>query len=309
MITSVFINVGLLLLYIIIGFSIGKTQLKLTNFAKLLSKFLIYFLCPCMIINSFLKMEYERKSVVELGLFFVISLVVQILFLLLLFIILRKKIKDPKNRILSIGSVLGNVGFLGLPIITGVFPQNPIVACYSSVFVVTMNLLVFTIGVFMITGEKKYISIKNVFLNPTMIGFAIALPLFFFKVDFSNEIDRVIATFASTVTPICMLVLGIRLAQISLKQIFTSKFAYLTSILKLVAFPAFAAILIAFIPGLSFEFKCTLVVLCGMPTGAIITTLAEIHECERENAANVVFLSTLLSVISIPLLVLIISIF
>lgn len=117
-----------------------------------------------MIINSFLQLEFSWEGFAKIGVYFLISLAAQLLFFLIIFLVLRKKLSDSKYRILSVGSVLGNVGYLGMPVISSIFPNEPIVLCYNSINVMTMNLIVFTVGTYMITNDRKYISLKSAIL-------------------------------------------------------------------------------------------------------------------------------------------------
>ena len=170
----------------------------------------------------------------------------------------------------------------------------------------SMNLLVFTIGVFMITNDKKYISIKSAILNPTTLSILVALPLFIFNIDFPSVIDNTLGLLAKMVTPMCMFILGIRLGVSNIKSLLTRPFVYITCLLKLIVFPLFAYLCVYFIPGLSDMFKVSIFVLSAAPTGAIIVSLAEMYGLEQELSANVVLLTTILSIITLPLLLLII---
>lgn len=304
MILLLFTTVALMLVYMSIGFTLCKTKLATVAHVKSLSALLIYVLGPCMIINAFLNLDYTKEGMLRIGIYFGVSLLVQMFFFVLLYAVLRRKLQDARYRILSIGATLGNVGFLGMPVIASVFPNEPIVLCYSSINVVTMNLIVFTVGVFMITNDRKYISVKNAILNPTTIALLIALPLFFFRVKFPTEIAGAITLLAKMVTPMCMIILGMRLAAAKLRALFTRGFIYVTSLLKLVVFPVVAFLLVHWIPWLDDTLKTTIVVLAMTPTGAIVESLAELHECEQEFAANVVLVTTILSVITIPVMTL-----
>ena len=108
------------------------------------------------------------------------------------------------------------------------------------------------------------------------------------------------------VTPMCMFILGIRLGVSNIKSLLTRPFVYITCLLKLVVFPLFAYLCVYFIPGLSDMFKISVFVLSAAPTGAIIVSLAEMYGLEQELSANVVLLTTILSIITLPLLLLII---
>jgi len=206
---------------------------------------------------------------------------------------------------LTIGSVLGNCGFFGLPLIKALLPNNPEVACYSSIYVISMNILVFTAGIYCLTQDKKYISVKSAVCNPAFFSFLLALPLYIFSANrfipelFTNSIDLL----GKMTTPMCMFILGIRLATMDFKKLFLNPFIYLICVGKLFVFPLFAYFLVYFLP-FPDPFKFSLLILAGTPCASVILNLAEIHGSETEMSANCILLSTILSIITIPLLAL-----
>ncbi len=293
-------NVLVLLAYMLLGFALCKAKKATVAHAKSMSGLLLYVLSPAMIINSFLQLEYSGENVVRIVKYFLATLVIQVLFFGVLYLILHKKYEDARYRILTVGGVLGNVGFFGMPVIAGMFPDDPIVLCYSSVNVMSMNLIVFTIGVFLITNDRKYVSVKSAVLNPTTLSILAALPLFIFNVRLPGIAESSISILAKMVTPMCMFILGMRLSAAKLSALFTRPFVYVTCALKLVAFPVFAFLCVRWIPFFDDTLKTTVVVLAAAPSGAVIETLAELHECEQEFSANVVLLTTILSVLAMP---------
>lgn len=297
-----FSTVSVLIIYMAIGFILVKSGKASLNHIKSITGLLIYVLGPAMIINSFLQLEFSWEAFAKIGIYFLVSLAVQMLFFLLIFLFLGRKYSDSKYRILTVGSVLGNVGFLGMHVISSIFPTEPIVLCYSSINVMTMNLIVFTIGTYLITNDKKYISLKSAILNPTTISLIISIPLFIANVHFPTAIVQPIELLAKMSTPVCMIILGMRLAQSSFKDLFTRGFVYATCLLKLVVFPVLAFFFVKLIPIDDNILKTTIVVLAMTPSGAIIESLAELHDCQQEFAANVVLLTTILCVITIPLM-------
>ncbi len=296
----------MMLVYMALGFLLCKSGKGVASHAKSLSGLLIYILSPCMIINSFLQTDYTPETAINIGKFFLCTLVTQTLFMMLLYFILRKKYDNSGYRIMTMGAVLGNVGFLGLPIISGIYPDQPIVTCYSSVYVMSMNILVFTMGVFLITNDKKYISVKSAIFNPTTISILVALPLFFGNISLSTTINNTVVVFAKMVTPFCMIILGMRLSTTKLKDLFSRPFVYAACGLKLIVYPLFAYLCVYFLPFFDDTFKVAVLVLSATPAGAIISSLAELHECEQEFASNVVLLTTILCVLTIPVVVLLI---
>lgn len=251
-------------------------------------------------------MEYSLGSFLEIIKFFFTAIAVMLLFFIILYVVLRKRYEDPKYRIFSIGSVLGNVGFFGLPLVKALFPGYPLAVCYCMAYVVAMNLIVFTVGVFMITQNKKFISLKTVFFNPTTVALVIALPIYFFGITLPSPLAGAVSLLGNVTTAICMLVLGMRLASMSLKKVFSQPFTYITALSKLVVFPIFAFLCVCFLPFFDDIFKTTLFVLSAAPSAAFILTLAELHGKEQELSANIVLVASVMSIITLPLLLLII---
>ena len=303
-------NVLITLLYAAPGFALCKAKKVSADHLSTLSVVLVYICGPCMIINSFLKMQFDLNMLGEMGLFFAITFVLQCLFMGAMWLILRKKFSDGKYRVLTIGSAMGNVGFFGMPIVSAMLPDCPEAMCYSAVYVFSMNILTFTVGTFCLTGDKKYISVRGAILNPTTLGVAVALPLYIFGVGEILEsngfsvLTSAVELVGKMTTPLCMIILGIRLATVSFSRLFMRPLVYLTCLLKLVVFPLFCYFAVYFLP-LTFAFKASILILSSAPCASVLLNLAEMHSGETELAANSVLLSTLMCFVTIPLLALI----
>ena len=298
-------NVLMTLFYIIPGFVLRKAKIVSEKELGTLSGVLIYAGTPFLVVNAFLQMDFSWKDFGDMGLFVFVTFVLQAGFLAPLWLVLRRKFGESKYRLLVIGAVLGNVGFFGLPIVRAVFPDNPETVCFATMNMMSMNILLFTIGVYCLTGDKKYISLKSVFTNPTALGLYIALPLYFFGVKrfLPDAALTVVSTLSSMTAPLCMIILGIRLASAPLREIFTNKLVYPAVALKLLLFPLFCYAAVYFLPFTN-AFKSSILILAAAPAGSVILSLAEMHHGETKMAANILLLSTVLCFITIPLLVL-----
>lgn len=299
-------NVAVILAFLFCGFFTVKAGKATTSHAKSLSGLLMYVCGPAMMISSFLSVEFTVETIKSIGIFFVATLVLQLAYFLTLFLLLRKKYEDAKYRILTVGSFMGNVGFFGMPLVTALFPDKPIVACFSCANMLSMNILVYTVGSYLITNDKKFVSVKNIFLNPTSIALYLALPFYFTNCKIPSVVLDAVTLLGKLTTPLCMIVLGMRLAAIKPKSLVTEPFAFLSCAMKLVVYPLFCFLAVKFLPFLDDVTKTCIVVLASTPSAAFILTLAELHESEREMSADVVLLSTIFSVVTIPLILLII---
>lgn len=303
---TVFTTVLMLFIYMACGFTLVKIKFASEDHLKTLSGLLLYICTPCMFINSFQNMEYSMETFKKTMAFFVVTLILQLAFFLILYFIFRKKFDDGKYRILALAAPLGNVGYFGLYLVTALFPDNPEVAGYSVIYCVSMNILVYTVGKYLITTDKKYVSVKNAFLNPSVIFGAVAVALYLLQIDLSGILGSAVSTLASMSTPLCMIILGMRLASMSFKKIFAGGFAYIVSFIKLVIFPFFAYACVAFVPFFDDVFKLSVFALSAAPSGAIILSMAEFHGCEQELCADVLLMTTLLCIITLPLLCMIV---
>lgn len=312
--TTTLINVIITLLYILPGFYLAKKRILKPEHTPGLSSILVNICGLCLVVSSFISLSYSVETLKNMGIFFLATLILQGLFIAILYLLLHKKYEDAKYRIFTIGSVMGNVGFFGRPIVIALFgATNPEVACYSVVFTISMNMIVYTMGIFCLTNDKKYISIKSAVCNPVGLGVLIGLPLFLVK-DFitlptvlataAGQLGNAVNLVASMSTPLIMFMLGVRLANVSLKKLFLRPFIYLTCLCKLIVFPLFCYLLVLPLP-LDPVLKASLLVLASAPGASVVSSMAELYHSEQELAANVLLLTTLLCFITMPLMTLI----
>ena len=294
-----------MLVYILLGFGLIKGKWGDPSHGRTVSGILLYICAPAMFLNAFQSMRYNAEDFKRIGLFFLVTLAVQAIVIGLMWLLLRRKFDDARYRILSIATALGNVGFLGLPLVTTIFPNEPIVACYSTMYAMSMNLVVFTVGIYMLTRDKKYMSLRAAILNPSSLSILMTFPFYLFDIRLPETVMGNVALLGRMTTPLCMFVLGMRLAAVDLKALFTRPYAYIGSALKLIVYPLLAYLLVYFIPGLDPTFKACVLVLSAVPSASIVLSLAELHRCEQENAASTLLMSTLLCVITIPLVLLV----
>ncbi len=306
MFSIAFIQVAITLAFIVPGFLLKKFNKLKEEHLSGLSVVLIYVCSPCLIISSFFSLEFSTELLIKAGWFLLVTLLLQSAFIALAFLFIPNK-KSAAERVVSVGGVLGNVGFFGLPLIRSVLPNNPEVACYSATYVFSMNVLVFTVGAFCLTGEKKHVSLKSAILNPSTLAFFAGVILFLLRVNefLPAAVSNAITVFGSASTGLCMVILGARLATVGFKTPFKSGHAYVATLLKLLIFPLFCYAAVYFLPFDS-AFKISILLLSGAPCASVLVGLAEMHESETALAASCVLLSTLCCIITVPLLSLLI---
>ncbi len=306
------IMVGIMLAYAVPGFILIKVKAVKSDHIASFSKLLLFVCQPALTLYSFNKADFTKELGVNLLIFLGIITAVQLVFIGLFYLIFRKKMGDIRYRITTIATTLSNCSFLGVPLLEAIFPNSPNVAVYSMMYFLSMSLLGWTLVSAIITRDKKYISVKKIILNPATLSIAVSLPFFFtgFKISADNgqllgQIENMINILGKMTTPICMLVMGMRLATIKFKSLFNNWMQYFAVAINQVVFPLCVLGLLTLLR-VDEELKWCMFVMCSCPIAAVIQNYAEILGEGQDISANMVLLGTLTSIVTLPLMALLI---
>ncbi len=268
---------------------------------KAFAKFLLYACQPALTLHALDSVDSSPELIGNIGIFFAVTLVAQCVVVALYCLIFRRSLRAPAKRVCAVAGVFGNVGFIGIPLLEALLPECPEALAYSAAFSTSMNLLAWTLGLLMLTGEKKYISFRAVFVNPAMISSIAAFVLFAFGIKLPAAIGYYIETLGDMSIAVCMTVLGMRLACKSLRSIFTNPDVYVSAFFKLAVFPAITALMFALLP-VDGALKSAAFILCCCPTAAMIQSLSETHGGDSATAADAVLAANLLCIFTVPLM-------
>jgi predicted permease len=293
--------VAIMLLYALPGFLLVKAKAVPASGIPYFSKLLLFVCQPCLTFNSLVKMPFSRESVINLLICFVLTLGFQGVLMLLYFLLFKKKRGDIKWRIVNLAAIFSNCGYLGVPLLEELLPEHPEVAAYSCIFALTMHMIGWSAGLYILSLDKKFISPKKILINPATLALLVALPFFIFDLSLPSGLSEMIAVLAKTSTPLCMIIMGMRLAKANLKDIFANKLHYLAVLLNQIVFPLFAFAIMFFLP-IDQALKATIVILSACPVASMVQNYAELLGKGQDTAANTVLLGTLLSVFSVPLI-------
>lgn len=306
------IMVGIMLAYAVPGFILIKVKAVKSDHIASFSKLLLFVCQPALTLYSFNKADFTKELGVNLLIFLGKITAVQLVFIGLFYLIFRKKMGDIRYRITTIATTLSNCSFLGVPLLEAIFPNSPNVAVYSMMYFLSMSLLGWTLVSAIITRDKKYISVKKIILNPATLSIAVSLPFFFtgFKISADNgqllgQIENMINILGKMTTPICMLVMGMRLATIKFKSLFNNWMQYFAVAINQVVFPLCVLGLLTLLK-VDEELKWCMFVMCSCPIAAVIQNYAEILGEGQDISANMVLLGTLTSIVTLPLMALLI---
>lgn len=296
-------TVAMMLLYAVPGYLMTKAKLLREEAIAPLVTLLLYLCSPMQTMYTMQGVTYSAYMLKYLGIATVLSIGLVALMLGIVYACLRRRQDVVAFRIFTIASACGNVGFFGIPLLEALLPDYPQALAFSSVFSVTMNILMWTVGSFIITRDRKYMSARKILTNPTSIAMEIALVLFFARIEITGPVANAITMMGRMATPMCMLVLGIRLALIPVRRVFVSPLQYLAVGLKMVAFPLLALIVCRLLPVERDFARCIYIIAC-VPVASVVLSFSEMLGEGQDIAANVMLLSTMLSIVTIPVMML-----
>lgn len=286
------------------GFFLTKANVLKEEHIKGFAVFLLYVCSPALSIYSFQQAECNRKILINIGILLLVTTFMQVLIMGIGFLINIKTYKiDGASRVATVAAAFGNVGFFGVPILQALLPDHPEAMVYSAVMSVMMNLIGWTLGMFMMSGDRKHVSVKNFLINPTTLCLLIALPLFFTNTSFPKPVMNFVEFFSKMSTPTAMTVLGMRLAFVKFRDLMDYR-QVVAIFLKLIALPLITFGIMYALP-VDETLKISTYILSCMPPAAITLNFAELSNTSPKTAANIVVVGSLLVAITLPVLLLI----
>lgn len=281
-------------LYMGIGFLLYKRKLVTKEGSKALAHLLLYCVLPCVIIRSFgiaRTPENTGELLASLGLA-AASLLLSMAISALLF---------RKSPIDNFGCAFSNAGFMGFPLITAILGGEAVF--YAAGFVALLNALQWTYGQWVLTGDKRQISAKAVIKNPIIISLAVGLLLFFTGLPLPSIITNTMTSLAALNAPVAMIVLGVYLAQTDIVKMLATPRLYWGSAVRLVIIPAATLALLLPFAGRLGHISMALLLVAAAPVGSNVAVYAQKLDLDYTYAVQTVCISTILSIISMPLLI------
>ena len=287
-------QVGTMFLMMAAGFALAKRGLLTQAAIPQMTNLLLTVVLPCMLVDS---MQIERTPAL-LGSMGYTSLLVAGLYVLycLLSIPLFRRQNSATGKALRFGTLYGNVGFMGLPLIQLVLGEQAMV--YGVINLIVFNLFNWSQGV-VLMGGRRQVSLKQAVLNPGILGTVVALVLFLCGITLPSMVGSAVSFLGSMNTPLAMVIIGAQMASADWRSVFRSPAILLACGLKLVAMPLLTA-LILYPLHPEPDLYCTLVLLAGVPTASITAMFAQRYGQDVSTSAQLVTVSTLLSILTLP---------
>lgn len=298
MFITVFSQVCILMLLIAVGFVAAKAKILTAEGTKCCTDIALIIVTPCVIIKSLIR-EYSGEIMKSLAKAFVLTLLVQVLMIFLSMLLLHSKDKE-KERVLRFGSIFANCGFMSLPLQQVILGADG--TLYGSAYIIMFNLVVWSYGVFLISGDIKYIKPKKLFINPGIIGLLIGIIIFVFSVPIPDIVYSSINYLSAIYTPLPMLIIGYHLAQSNVLNAFRDIRCIFSVFLSLIVYPL-AALGLLYLIGVRGTLLVSVIISVSAPVAAITTMFSSKFGGDTELSVDMVSLSTVFSLGTMPLVI------
>lgn len=288
---------------VIPGFILRRAKIGGDALALSITNIILYVSTPAMLINAFLR-EFDSELLKNMLAVFILSFLAHCIFALVTYALVRKK-DGVDVRVYRFASIFANAGYMGIPLIQMVFGDAA--GIYASVYIIWFNVFQWTLGCLIYTGDKKYMTPKKAILNPAVIPIIIGVGIFLSSLSryIPALVCNVIGSLNSTVAPLSMILVGLRLADVNFRSALRDGRFYLSLALRLLIGPTLVFVLMAILKMLGIELSeivmSTVLVCASTPTAVATSMFAEKFGGDGVLASQIVSASTLLSLGTIPL--------
>jgi malate permease and related proteins len=303
------IQVLTLFFMIFLGFLLTKIGLIKIETKTTLTNILVYIVVPFMVINSYITTSFDETIVTNLLWCFLFSFLSMLLCTIPAMII-RRFWKTDQRNILSFAMIFSNSAYMGFPLIEALFGSESLI--YASGFLTVFNIYLWTFGYGLVSrsfNPKKVV--VSILKTPVIYALIVGLILFFLKIELPSYVQKPISLIGNMNTPLSMFLIGMVMSQLHLSKVFKNGYMWTTIAIKLLLAPVLTLALL-------YLFKYTMnadtlmlqviFVLMACPCVSITSVFAIQFQYDEDVAVSSVVISTLLSLVTLPLFTLLISV-
>jgi len=287
----------LLFAFIATGFLLGRLRLLPEDAAGTLSKLEIFLFMPALTLRSCVqncKLENVTQYITYIAISF---LTLAALFAVSRFLGGKFAQKDSEIGIYTYALTVSNMGYMGYPMMQAMFGEEMLFT--MMITAIPINIYIYTLGMAMLTkGKASWRALLNPVFIATFLGIAIGL----LDIRLPSLVDDFLSSAAGCMSPLAMLISGLVISRLPLKKLFSGYRVYIATFLRLILLPA-AVVAVLALCGLPPEFLVIMLILNCMPIGMNTIVFPEANGIDATCGAQLVLVSNLLSIVTIPLMV------
>lgn len=294
-------QVLILFLLIVVGYAARKIKVMDDAAVGHFSAFILNISLPALILNS-LQKDFSPELLASSGKMLLLSFVIYgAAFALAALWTLVLRPPEKEKAVHQYSLIFSNVGFMGFPVVEAVMGRDALF--HLSIFNIPFNLLAFSVGAWLLArnSSRPLRLTWRTFVNPSVIATLAGFVAFLFSIRYPAFIAKTLKMTGDITSPLSMVVIGAVLARTPLSQVFGRWRVYVSVAARLFLVPALIWLALRALGFQGLELVLPVLVF-AMPTAANTTILATVYEADAGTAGSLVFLSTLASVISIPLI-------
>ena len=290
-----------LFIMILLGFILVKSSLLTKQDSKVLSTVALYIINPCVIINAF-QVQYSQDVKNGIILSFLAAIIVHIIYIVGARMLGKVY---TLNGVEKATIIYTNAGNLIIPLVQALLGKEWVV--YTTGYILVTTVFIWTHGRMLICEEKGF-NVKELLKNVNVIASIIGILMFALKIQLPSLITETMDSMSATIAPISMIVAGMLIAGMDVKDCLKNQRLYIIIFLKMIVFPCFALILLKFTNLSSMAKNGDMILLISLlasvaPTAASVTQIAQIYDADSEYASAYYFITTLLCILTMPIFV------
>ena len=287
---------GMLFLILLLGLLLRKINIITDAGEKFLTDMVLYVTLPASILKSF-QMELSEELMRSCMQIFLLT-VLLLFFSFFVGKLAFRFLPPEKRKIMEYASIVSNAGILGNPVVEGIFGSLGLM--YASIYTIPLRLYMWSFGLMCFTKAPDIRTlVKKTCTHPCILAAVLGLLILGFQIQLPELLALTIRNIAGANTFLSMTLVGTILASIPLGSI-ADRTALYYSAIRLVFLPL-CALFLCRAAGCETTAMGVIVTLTGMPAGSTTAVLAEKYGCDAVLATKCVVLSTVFSMISVPL--------
>ncbi len=291
-----------LLLLMIAGVVCYKAKLVDEDTLPKLTNIALYVANPFLVLMSY-QTELDKNVLVGMGVTAITAIIAFAVSIALSYLLIRNSAKRD-HMVERHSLIFSNCGFMGLPLISGIFGAEGVV--YLSAYLTVNNILVWSYGWITMQGQGAKGILKKIVLNPVIIALVVGLVLMLAKIRIPGIPANAFTYLSNLNTPLVMIIAGITIATTDIGAAFRKGKLYLILVMRLLVLPLLVFAICRPLFGTQIPMLVT-VIITGCPVGAIVTMFAIKFGRDSKYASEIFAISSLASCATLPLLALLIT--
>lgn len=287
-----------MLLLLLVGYACCRFRLIDQNGNKSMANLLLMVVNPILAITA-LQADYDPRLVKGLLTAFALALAAHLIGIALSTVLIRKT-GNADYSIERFSAMYSNCGFMGIPLVQSILGSEGVL--YLTAYMTVFNLLSWTHGMILMTGNASWKDLKKGLLSPMILASTLGLILFFTRIRFPALIGDTLDYITGMNTPLAMIIAGVSVAQTNLPAMFRNKKLYLVSFLKLLLMPALVLAALLVLRSDSVP-ACAILIAAACPAATTCTAFALRFQKNYRYASEIYAFTTLSSLATIPLFV------